>query len=79
MDDDTRMALAGLALCDALDDGAVDAEARIKAVATARKHYHAVLSRYKDNPAAPVKPRCVCPEEASGPCACVDECMCAEA
>ena len=45
MDDDTHLAMGGLALCDALDAGNTDAGARIKAVETARKHFHAVINR----------------------------------
>lgn len=75
MDNDTHIALAGLALCDALDDGATDSAARIKAVETARKHYHAVINR---NHGKAERPRCVCPDESRGPCDCRGECICAE-
>lgn len=43
--DDDELALGLIALCDALDDGATNAEARIAAVTKARKHAHAVLDR----------------------------------
>lgn len=76
MDDDTHMALAGLALCDALDAGSTDSVARIKAVETARRHFHAVINR---GGKAMQQPSCVCPDEARGECDCRGECICTEA
>lgn len=74
MDAMTHMALAGLALCDALDEGATDAGARIKAVDAARRHYHAVIGQQhgilRHDP-------CVCPDEARADCHCIEECICA--
>ena len=76
MDDDTHLALGGLALADALDTGATDAGARIKAVETARKHFHAVINRNHGN--AEQRVRCVCPDETRGECDCRGECICAD-
>ena len=45
MDDDTHMTLAVLALCDAVEDGATNADARIAAVTKARKYAHRVIDR----------------------------------
>jgi hypothetical protein len=61
--DDDALAFAVLALCDALDDGSTDSTRRIEAVAKARKHAHAVISRgkKKDKPDEPAE------GETSGP------------
>lgn len=72
MDDTAALALAVLRLCDAIEDGGTNAVARMDATNRARKHAHAILSRYKDKPAIP---DCTCPE--LGPCDCEDACMCA--
>jgi hypothetical protein len=66
MDDDQHLAFAVLGLCDALEP-LLTPEPILKA----RKHAHAVLSRYKDNPALP---GCACPE--LGPCDCEETCVC---
>lgn len=71
MTDYVHLALAGLALCDALDDGGVSAEARIKSVESARRHFRAVINRGG-------KARCVCPDESRGECDCRGECICTE-
>lgn len=77
LSDDLRLALAGLALCDALDAGSTDSGARIKAVETARRHFHAVINR-NHGKAEQRTPRCVCPDETRGECDCRGECTCAE-
>jgi hypothetical protein len=43
--DDDELAFAVLFLCDALDDGATNAETRIDAITKARKCAHRVLDR----------------------------------
>jgi hypothetical protein len=72
MDDDQHMAFAVLALCDALALDGRDYIEREKSTQKARKHAHAILSRYKDKPALP---GCTCPEH--GPCDCESTCVCA--
>ena len=47
--DDDALALGLLAICDAIEDGATNAEARQQAVNKARKHAHAVLDRGRKN------------------------------
>jgi hypothetical protein len=67
MDDDQHLAFAVLGLCDALE-----AVLTPEPILKARKHAHAVLSRYKDKPKFP---DCACPE--LGLCDCDDTCVCA--
>ena len=43
--DDDALALAIMALCDALEDGATNADARIAATTKARKYAHRVIDR----------------------------------
>ncbi len=43
--DDDALALAIMALCDAVEDGATNAEARIAATTNARKYAHRVIDR----------------------------------
>jgi hypothetical protein len=69
MDDDQHMAFGLLALCDALE--AKDENAVLNRILRARRHAHAILSRYKDKPALP---GCTCPEH--GPCDCESTCVC---
>ena len=73
MDTTTHLALAGLALCDALDEGATDAEARIKAVDAARRHYHAVIAATVGH----VTPEpCLCQPDRRPDCNCYGTCIC---
>ncbi len=74
MTTDTRIALAGLALCDALDDGLTDAGTRQTAIETARRHYHAIIEAEHGITAHRL---CVCPDEARGDCDCTEDCICA--
>lgn len=45
MRDDDALALAVMALCDALEDGGTNADARIAATTKARKYAHRVIDR----------------------------------
>ena len=70
----TSLALALLAVCDALDAGLTDAVVRAKAIGIARRRCHAVLAAEHGHPP---KAMCQCPDELYGPCDCTTECMCA--
>jgi hypothetical protein len=76
MSDDVHLAMMGLAICDAIEEGGTNATARMESVMKARKHAHAVINRNKPQAEQPL--RCVCLDESRGPCDCRGECMCAE-
>lgn len=73
MTNETALALALLAVCDALDADLV-APMRARAVGIARRRCHAVLAAEHGHPP---KALCQCPDELYGPCDCTTECMCA--
>jgi hypothetical protein len=70
MDDDQHLAFAVLGLCDALEP-LLTPEPILKA----RKHAHAVLSRYKAT--TDMEPDvCRCPEDGRPECNCHGTCIC---
>lgn len=74
MTGETSLALALLAVCDALDTGLTDATARAHYVDVARRRCHAVIATGHGHPP---KTMCQCPDELRVECDCIETCICA--